>query len=100
MHIKVRVEHHPQHGATNLRWASPSLSYVEGWHARPGKETVTEELLPQHLESPSGTGRVVTPMKPKHRSPQPTGRGPTVDNTSLTGHYVRDSGEGGTLVAR
>jgi hypothetical protein len=34
---------------------------MKGWHARPGKETVTEELLPQRLESPSGTGRVVTP---------------------------------------
>jgi hypothetical protein len=37
---------------------------------------VTEKLFAQRLESPSGTGRVVTPMSAKHRSPPPTNRGP------------------------
>ena len=38
--------------------AIPSLvEQVKGWHARPGKETVTSRLLAQPARSPSGTGR-------------------------------------------
>src|SRR4051812_30077334 len=37
--------------------AIPSLSTVKGWHARPGKETVTSTLLEQRTRSPSRTGR-------------------------------------------
>ena len=37
----------PSPGACSLRWSSPSLlsQTVKGWHARPGKETVTSTLL-------------------------------------------------------
>ena len=50
---------HPSPGACSLRWSSPSLlsQTVKGWHARPGKETVTSTLLEQRTRSPSGTGR-------------------------------------------
>src|SRR5206468_9589942 len=46
-------------GACSLRWSSPSLlsQTVKGWHARPGKETVTINLFVQEDRSPSGTGR-------------------------------------------
>ena len=38
--------------------AIPSLfNVVKGWHARPGKETVSITLLLQRDRSPSGTGR-------------------------------------------
>src|SRR6266850_3622745 len=40
--------HHRRPGAHLLRWSSaiPSLvEQVKGWHARPGKETVTSTLL-------------------------------------------------------
>src|SRR5919106_5528406 len=60
-----------QPGVSLLRWASaiPSCATgFKGWHARPGKETVTSRLLAQPARSPSGTGRaslepatVVTP---------------------------------------
>ena len=33
------------------------LKRFKGWHARPGKETVTINLLLQEDRSPSGTGR-------------------------------------------
>src|SRR6267142_4739065 len=50
---------HPSPGACSLRWSSPSLlsQTVKGWHARPGKETVTINLFMQEDRSPSGTGR-------------------------------------------
>ena len=38
--------------------AIPSLvEVVKGWHARPGRETVSSLLLAQRARSPSGTGR-------------------------------------------
>jgi hypothetical protein len=37
--------------------AIPFLCSVVGWHARPGKETVTNLLRQQRVRSPSGTGR-------------------------------------------
>jgi hypothetical protein len=49
--------------------AIPSLSkLVKGWHARPGKETVTIGLREQTDRSPSGTGRAhIAPTTPLDR---------------------------------
>jgi hypothetical protein len=59
MHIEMRV-HTPDYRARNFYDGHlPSLlsQTVKGWHARPGKETVTINLLLQEDRSPSGTGR-------------------------------------------
>ena len=45
-----------------------SVQVVKGWHARPGKETVTIGLRQQTDRSPSGTGRAhVRPTTPIDR---------------------------------
>jgi hypothetical protein len=59
MHIQMRV-HTPDYRTRNFYDGHlPSLlsQTVKGWHARPGKETVTINLFVQEDRSPSGTGR-------------------------------------------
>jgi hypothetical protein len=59
MHVQVRI-HSARDGARHLYDGHRHpflLVMVKGWHARPGKETVTSRLLVQPARSPSGTGR-------------------------------------------
>ena len=42
------------------------LNGFKGWHARPGKETVTSPLRQQRARSPSGTGRAHSPTPRRH----------------------------------
>src|SRR3954451_7413441 len=83
----------PSPGACSLRWSSPSLlsQTVKGWHARPGKETVTSTLLEQRTRSPSGTGRAQfrTHANDQRSSDPnvPVTTNTTVDPPILTGSY-------------
>jgi hypothetical protein len=66
-----------------------SSQTVKGWHARPGKETVSSRLLQQPARSPSGTGRAAFPHQPtstrlnRCREPSQTNTGtPKVTTTN------------------
>ena len=75
--------------------AIPSLfKLVKGWHARPGKETVTIGLRQQADRSPSGTGRAhVAPTAPVdrhlHCSMPPISQTGTVEPLTVATHQNR-----------
>src|SRR3954451_12431920 len=94
MNVRVRV-HSTRDRARALydghRHPFCSSKRFKGWHARPGKETVTSTLRQQRTRSPSGTGRAQfrTHTNDQRASDPnvPVTTNTTVDPPILTGSY-------------